>query len=258
MSKEDVINYVMTTPNNPNRAVLEGMLDSITGASEEMIILTEESVTTQVRPNPITGENLPYATELLDYLGLINADTIQITFEGEKYTCQKYSISSPGESYGYGGSFETKTGSLNLSQFPFIIMSSIFDGDIHNVLYTETAGTYQIKIEIPQEDSGSTSEWSTAQVSFANNGESDYNVYISHMLENSSFDFVSERITIPGSTSEVTTLLVPLYHNHYFLKFNSFEADLNGNEILGQITRTDKGFLIKGNGTISLTGTGGR
>lgn len=29
MSKEDVINYVMTTPGNPNKAVLSGMLDSI-------------------------------------------------------------------------------------------------------------------------------------------------------------------------------------------------------------------------------------
>ena len=29
MSKEDVIDYVMTTPSNPNRAVLSGMLDSI-------------------------------------------------------------------------------------------------------------------------------------------------------------------------------------------------------------------------------------
>ena len=32
MSKEDVINYVMTTPSNPNKAVLEGMLDSIADA----------------------------------------------------------------------------------------------------------------------------------------------------------------------------------------------------------------------------------
>ena len=32
MSKEDVINYVMTTPSNPNRAVLSGMLDSIANA----------------------------------------------------------------------------------------------------------------------------------------------------------------------------------------------------------------------------------
>lgn len=31
MTKENVINYVMTTPNNPNRAVLEGMLEEVSG-----------------------------------------------------------------------------------------------------------------------------------------------------------------------------------------------------------------------------------
>ena len=34
MSKEDVINYVMTTPGNTNRAVLGSMLDSIKGDGE--------------------------------------------------------------------------------------------------------------------------------------------------------------------------------------------------------------------------------
>ena len=42
MSKEDIINYVMTTPNNPNRAVLSGMLDSIAeagdGSTEPLIV----------------------------------------------------------------------------------------------------------------------------------------------------------------------------------------------------------------------------
>lgn len=32
MSKEEIIDYVMTTPSNPNKAVLEGMLDSIAEA----------------------------------------------------------------------------------------------------------------------------------------------------------------------------------------------------------------------------------
>lgn len=32
MSKEEIIDYVMTTPGNPNRAVLEGMLDSVVNA----------------------------------------------------------------------------------------------------------------------------------------------------------------------------------------------------------------------------------
>ena len=40
MSKEDVINYVMTTPNNPNRAVLEGMLDSMADASSSAVFAT--------------------------------------------------------------------------------------------------------------------------------------------------------------------------------------------------------------------------
>lgn len=31
MGKEEVIEYVMTTPNNPNRAVLEGMLEEVSG-----------------------------------------------------------------------------------------------------------------------------------------------------------------------------------------------------------------------------------
>ena len=49
MSKEDVINYVMTTPSNPNKAVLEGMLDSIIdagggGNSEEGTLIYEGDV----------------------------------------------------------------------------------------------------------------------------------------------------------------------------------------------------------------------
>ena len=108
------------------------------------------------------------------------------------------------------------------------------------------------------DDNSDSGEWPTAQVSFANDGASDYYVYISHMLKDSSFDFVAERIKIPSSNSEVITLSVPLYQNHYFLDYSSFgEASLNG-RALGQITKTDGGFLIQGNGTISLTGIGGR
>ena len=44
MSKEDVINYVMTTPGNPNRAVLEGMLDSISDGGIEIITLFDDDI----------------------------------------------------------------------------------------------------------------------------------------------------------------------------------------------------------------------
>lgn len=42
MSKEDVINYVMTTPSNPNRAVLEGMLEGMNGI--EMVTLFDDDI----------------------------------------------------------------------------------------------------------------------------------------------------------------------------------------------------------------------
>lgn len=47
MNKEDIINYVMTTPGNPNRAVLEGMLDSVVNAGGTPLIvhLDEEGIT---------------------------------------------------------------------------------------------------------------------------------------------------------------------------------------------------------------------
>ena len=43
MSKEDVINYVMTTPNNPNRAVLEGMLDGASDSGNNLLIVNATS-----------------------------------------------------------------------------------------------------------------------------------------------------------------------------------------------------------------------
>ncbi len=39
MNKEDVINYVMTTPGNPNKAVLSGILDSIANAGGGTLIV---------------------------------------------------------------------------------------------------------------------------------------------------------------------------------------------------------------------------
>lgn len=50
MSKEDVIDYVMTTPSNPNKAVLEGMLDSIADAGVFIVKMTTEDA----YPNQLT------------------------------------------------------------------------------------------------------------------------------------------------------------------------------------------------------------
>ena len=63
MNKEDIINYVMTTPGNPNRAVLNGMLDSMSGgSSDNMAILPKLTVTLNI-------DNI----EHIDTYGIANA-----------------------------------------------------------------------------------------------------------------------------------------------------------------------------------------
>jgi len=260
MTKQEIINYVMNSPANTNPNVLGSMLDGIT---EEVTLLTEESVTTQIRPNPITGENLPYATGGLVYSKLIDADTIQVTFEGEKYTCQKRSVSSPGERYEYGASVDANTGLPDFSQFPFTIASSIFSDITQNALRTETAGTYQIKIEVPQEDGSSTNEWSTAQVSFSNDSNYYYYVDLAYFDSHNYNKLTSDRITVPGtdeSTSEIVVgYTVPLYKNQYFLPNKAIDrTDTSYKVISGRITDTGRGLLIEGDGTIKLRGDTGK
>ena len=49
MTKQEIIDYIMTTPSNPNKAVLEGMLDSFSdgegGGGSSRILLYENDVT---------------------------------------------------------------------------------------------------------------------------------------------------------------------------------------------------------------------
>ena len=157
MNKEDIINYVMTTPNNPNRAVLSGMLDSIANASEggscdcgfscneEWITLTEESVTT------VAEEGDPNALGDLSYAELITADTIRVTFNGTEYICEN-TIDDGGNSQ-YGAVFDDETGTFDWSEYPFIIGSfgALADDTPYNSLATQSAGTYSIKIEAVEE-----------------------------------------------------------------------------------------------------------
>ena len=107
--------------------------------SEEWVMLTEESVTTAV----IEGD--PFAVGNFTYSELITADTIKVTFNGAEYTCDK--ISAPiGNAYGANGEL-----GFDLSEYPFAILSFSDPFGVHNNFYTETAGTYSIKIETLEE-----------------------------------------------------------------------------------------------------------
>lgn len=70
---------------------------------------------------------------VLSYKDSIEYETIKITFEGTEYTCQR--VEGPGLNwhYGDGQSFMLECSPKG------------------SLLFTETAGTYQVKIEVPRE-----------------------------------------------------------------------------------------------------------
>lgn len=96
---------------------------------EEWVTLTDESVTT-TSSGSIARARLAYST-------LIDANTIKVTFNGTEYVCDRY---DDGFAFTYGA--------LNgdFSEYPFALAS--LNGNI--ALVTETAGTYQVKIEAPE------------------------------------------------------------------------------------------------------------
>lgn len=128
------------------------------GGGGSWTVLTEESVTTAQVPDGING--------MLTYAEQISQDSIKVTFNGTEYECEKRIVSKPmGDQCVYGAD------GTDWSQYPFMIMSGPTLMGITNFLYTETAGTYTIKIEASQ--SGGSSDFSTAEVTFICNAESE-------------------------------------------------------------------------------------
>ena len=120
--------------NGVEEALDGGSVDCGYSCTEERVTLTDESVTTTL------GEE-NYAEGRLSYSSEINADTIKVTFNGAEYTCQK-------DGYGaYGAHWNNEARAYDWSEYPFVIYwLSEFT---QNYLDTETAGTYQVKIEEP-------------------------------------------------------------------------------------------------------------
>lgn len=108
--------------------------------SEEWVTLTDESVTTAIEGNnSFAGVKLAYSEP-------ITADTINVTFNGTECTCNKQT-NYFGFDY-YGADIGVPLGaSVDWSEYPFSVSAT----PVGNVLGTETAGTYQIKIETLEE-----------------------------------------------------------------------------------------------------------
>lgn len=94
-------------------------------------------------------------------------DSIKVTFNGTEYTVPKVTVEG---NYGYGEVGQTGP---DFTEFPFFIQA---DGDTACTVLTPTAGTYTLKIEEPQ--SGGSSDFSTAEVTFNSRPVDDYEVAV--------------------------------------------------------------------------------
>ena len=163
MGKEQVIDYVMNSPANTNKAVLEGMLDGMDGANvptptvedagkvlgvnengnyalteaseggyecnEEIEIIFEDSITTTVEVEGDTYASATLSTENTvdgNARVAVNGETYLVTFVDE--AC--------------GAPYDDETGSFDWSEYPFAIAV----GE-NGFIATPSAGTYQVKIE---------------------------------------------------------------------------------------------------------------
>lgn len=140
MDKDKILDYVRKTPANTNPNVLKTMLDDSGSetnpgysCTETITLLTDESVTTVFDEVNNSG-TLAYSTS-------IDADTIRVTFDGTEYTCN-IQEGPMGKLYGA----PMGVWGLDWSEYPFQISSGL-----RNDIYTETAGTYQVKIETVEE-----------------------------------------------------------------------------------------------------------
>ena len=83
MGTQEVVDYVMETPHNTNRAVLESMLDSISGGGIKMITLFDDDINSEYitsQYGPAYGRayiNIPVDT--------VDAGFILVTYEGDHY-----------------------------------------------------------------------------------------------------------------------------------------------------------------------------
>lgn len=102
--------------------------------SKEWVTLTEESMTT-------VEESESSASSFFAYSAPITADIIKVTFNSTEYTCSK--IADDDITY-YGGVSEQEP---VFSEYPFAVVSGTSPSGSYNNLITESAGTYQVKIE---------------------------------------------------------------------------------------------------------------
>lgn len=180
----------------------------------------------------------------------LTQETLKVTFNGTEYECEKNADGS------YGAPLNESTDKHEWDIFPFNLLTE--EGD--TVLSTQTAGTYTLKIEEPQ--SGGSSDFSTAEVTFICDGSEGayYSVgniaYIDDGILRASgyrtFPQPSADLRVDKGTN--VTLDMILYKN--ILPYDVFAHydDSVMPIITGNAEMTEQGLQITGSCSIQLTG----
>lgn len=109
---------------------------------EEINLIMQESVTAEPTPGGWSEGDI-------DYSGVIQNETIIVTFDGVEYMCSRgIKTSGTKKTYYYGGiDFSGSDDYPDFSEYPFGIISDPNSGLDGNFLLVENEGTYSIKIE---------------------------------------------------------------------------------------------------------------
>ena len=95
MSKEDIINYVMTTPGNPNRAVLTGMLDGVDGLKIHICTSEEYDATSKTPTIEKPNTSLIYLVPTSEESGDLFDEFIWTGETGERFGAGSVKIQNP-------------------------------------------------------------------------------------------------------------------------------------------------------------------
>lgn len=182
---------------------------------------------------------------------VIEADSIKVTFDGVEYLCPKRSISEISTNY-YGAPTPLEIGEedYDWAVFPFSIATGT-DGE-SMIVATQTAGTHTLKIDTPQSGGGE-SDFSTAQVTFANSSELEFKFIIPYAFdgeeETSSYGQINSDLIGSG-----TTINAILYKGYCFVSFSPIGLSTPNIEVSGDIE--DMGhndYIITGDCTITIS-----
>ena len=235
MAQQDVLDYIRKTPHNSNVNVVKGMLNAESGGGDSWTVLTEESVTTSAQAGVVLG--------MLTYSQLIDAETIKVTFNGTEYECHRV-ISDNFNLYGGIGQ-----NGPDFSQYPFAITSKLTnEGYAQGEIYTETAGTYTIKIEAPQ--SGGSSDFSTAHITVTDNTTQGMNIEVPWVMDVQGMQAAGGVRSTQGSGS-VDSYDVILYKGRCLLVLTNTLYAITTN---GSVEELGNGsYLVTGDCTITIS-----